>query len=180
MHNDDKWSNGICGRQQTCVPMIAWVSAVCGLYYQNNKSTVHPSRNTNSVKYVYFLCRFYLPLFQALHLYLMIYFMIVLIFMFSINIHIYYLSNENPDVLKEKPTGNCPLKILFELAAADELNLDVSLFPPTTLLLFFFAQADKTFISWAFCNHCTTPTGRPQSKSTPSEVKGHCQMKTSY
>lgn len=39
--------------------------------------------------------------------------------------------------MEEKPTGNRPLVTLFDLAADDELNLDVSLFPPTTLLLLF-------------------------------------------
>lgn len=53
-------------------------------------------------------------------------------------------------------------------------------FPTHYAVVVVSARADKTFISWAFCNHGTTPTGRPQSKSSPSEFKGRGPMKTSY
>ncbi len=55
---------------------------------------------------------------------------------YVLNNHRYDPSNKIPDVSKEKRAGNCQLMILFELAAADELNLDIFLSLPTTLLLF--------------------------------------------
>lgn len=75
---------------------------------------------------------------------------------------------------RRKQQEAVPLFILFELAETDELNIDI----PTTplLLLFFFAQADKTFISCAPYNHRATPTGPLWVKSTPSEFKGHGHM----
>lgn len=65
----------------------------------------------------------------------------------SVDLDFFYQSKETPDVLKGKPTGNCPWVILFLLAAYDELNLDVFLFPPTALVVVVFEQADKTLIS---------------------------------
>lgn len=74
---------------------------------------------------------------------------------------------------RRKQQEAVPLFILFGLAETDELNIVT---PTMPLLLFFFAQADKTFISWAPYNHRTTPTGPLWVKSTPSEFKGHGYM----
>lgn len=45
---------------------------------------------------------------------------------------------------RRKQQEAVPRFILFGLAETDELNIDT---PTTLLLLFFFVQADKTFIS---------------------------------
>lgn len=49
--------------------------------------------------------------------------------------------------------------ILLGLASVEELNLDSV---PALYTSVVFVQADKTFISWAFCNHCN-PTHRTTS-----------------
>lgn len=62
--------------------------------------------------------------------------------------------------------------VLFLLAPSEELNLAVFYFPTHNAAVVFFAQADKTLISWALCNHWTPPTGQPQSKSTTQQGQG--------
>lgn len=156
MHNDDKRWNSVCGMHAH--DRSVWVQLVLKT----------PSRNTKRVKYVNFLLN------KALPWYLWYIFNI-----YVLNKHEYYLSNENPDVLEEKPTGNCPLMILFELAAAYELNLEISLFLPTTLLLLLSLHR---LIKHSFPELSATtephPRDGPLPKRTPSEVKGHTQMKS--
>lgn len=91
--------------------------------------------------------------------------------------HRYYPSKENPDVLEDRKLSTDDF---VWVGSSWGVKFRCFSFLPYYSLVVVFAQTDKTLISWAFCNHWTTPTGRPQSGSTPSEVKGHGQMKTSY
>lgn len=111
---------------ELCMPVI------CGsgysLSYQNDKNTRNTSRNTRSVKYVNFMCK---NPFSRMSTSLCCDSNNMAFITFTLPPNIDMICpNEIPDVLEEKPRGNCPLFILFGLASADELNLDVSLSHP--------------------------------------------------